>query len=294
MRYYAIISCLLLTSVCMAASGADSLRPEAARDAYAKEGYKLVWSDEFNIDGRPDPNNWTYEHGFVRNGEFQWYQPENAFCENGRLVIEGRREKVPNPQYEPESRDWKQNRKEADYTSACVKTKGLREWTYGRFEIRAKIQTQPGLWPAIWTLGRQRRWPACGEIDIMEYYDHSILANACWAADLSETGGGQQSKWDTVKKPLSEFNDPDWDSKVHIWQMDWDQDAVKLFLDGELLNTIEIEQSIDPQTGITPLREPHYILLNLAIGGNYGGDPSHTKFPTRYEIDYVRVYQKHP
>lgn len=252
----------------------------------AAEGYTLVWSDEFDVDGRPNSENWTYEDGFVRNEELQWYQPENAFCENGWLVIEGRRQTVPNPRYDPQSRDWKRSRQEAHYTAASLKTSGLQEWLYGRFEIRARIDRRPGLWPAIWTLGSARGWPGCGEIDIMEYYDDSILANACWA------GQRRGPQWDSSKKPVDAFNDPDWGSKVHVWRMDWDADKIELYVDDALLNTIEIEKTLNPRTGITPFREPHYLLLNLAIGGTQGGDPSETTFPSRYEIDYVRVYQK--
>jgi beta-glucanase (GH16 family) len=281
---------LCLTAGFVLLAGGCATEPFSSSDnvlsVYKDDGYRLVWADEFNTDGRPDPANWTYENGFVRNEELQWYQPENAVCEDGWLVIEGRRETVPNPRYEPGSRRWQRRREQAEYTSACLKTIGLREWLYGRFEIRAKIETRPGLWPAIWTLGSARGWPACGEIDIMEYYDDSILANACWAE------GRRRAQWDTVKIPLSEFNDPDWGDKVHIWRMDWDADKIEIFVDGELLNTIEIEKTINSRTGITPFREPHYILLNLAIGGTRGGDPSKTGFPSRYEIDYVRVYQK--
>ncbi len=261
---------------------------------YAAEGYALVWSDEFNTDGPPDPNNWTHEQGFMRNQELQWYQLDNAFCENGWLIIEGRRENLSNPQYDPESRRWQRSREQAEYTSACLKTVGLQEWLYGRFEIRARIDTRPGLWPAIWTLGSARGWPGCGEIDIMEYYDDSILANACWVGGQSERRRGQRAVWDGAKKPISEFNDPAWGSKIHVWRMDWDENAIQLFVDDTLLNTIEIEKTINERSGITPFREPHYLLLNLAIGGDRGGDPSQTTFPSRYEIDYVRVYQKQP
>ena len=258
---------------------------EAAR-AYAEAGYRLVWADEFNTDGQPNPDNWTYEHGFVRNEELQWYQPENAFCEDGWLIIEGRRETVDNPLYEPDSRYWKRRRKQAAYTSACLTSSGLQEWRYGRFEIRAKIETQPGLWPAIWTLGSARGWPACGEIDIMEYYDHSILANACWSE------GGREAVWDGRKIPLSELGGDDWGGRAHVWRMDWDAETIRIFVDGRLLNTIEIDKTVHPRLGISPFREPHYILLNLAIGGTRGGDPSQTPFPAQYKIDYVRVYQK--
>ncbi len=249
--------------------------------------YVLVWADEFNEDGRPNPANWTYEHGFVRNEELQWYQPENAFCEGGMLIIEARRERVPNPRYTPDSRSWRRSRQYAEYTSACLKRPGLGEWKYGRFLIRAKIDARPGLWPAIWTLGSARGWPGCGEIDIMEYYRGLILANACW------DGGGGRPAWDDLKKPIEAFGDPDWSKKFHIWRMDWDEAEIRLYVDDLLLNTIDLSKTINnDDERANPFHEPHYILLNMAIGGTQGGDPLGTAFPARFEVDYVRVYQK--
>ncbi|MDI6447859.1 glycoside hydrolase family 16 protein [Anaerobaca lacustris] len=253
------------------------------------DGYKLVWADEFNKDGWPDPNHWVYEHGFVRNEELQWYQPDNARCENGLLVIEARRERLPNPNYDPDGTNWRRSRPYAEYTSACLKTAGLHNWTFGRFEMRGRIDTHAGLWPAFWTLGSARPWPGCGEIDIMEYYRGMLLANACWASERRWV-----AIWDDLKKPITDFGDPDeWSSKFHVWRMDWDRDNIKLYIDGELLNTIELSKTINRTPDrANPFHEPHYILLNLAIGGTNGGDPSATEFPARFEIDYVRVYRK--
>ena len=253
------------------------------------DGYKLVWADEFNRDGRPDPNNWGYEHGFVRNEELQWYQPDNARCENGMLVIEARQERLPNPNHDPDSNSWRRSRPHAEYTSACLKTSGLHNWTFGRFEMRGRIDTRAGLWPAFWTLGSARPWPGCGEIDIMEYYRGMLLANACWASERRWV-----AIWDDLKKPIIDFGDPDeWSSKFHVWRMDWDKDRIRLYVDDELLNTIELSKTINRTPDrANPFHEPHYILLNLAIGGTNGGDPSATEFPARFEIDYVRVYQR--
>lgn len=279
-----------ITTGCLAAVFFVSGCGQNARvqDLPELEGYTLVWADEFDQDGRPNPDNWTYEHGFVRNEELQWYQPDNAFCEDGLLVIEGRREKVINPNYEPGSRDWKRGREYAEYTSACLKTVGLQEWKFGRFLIRAKIEATPGLWPAIWTLGSARGWPGCGEIDIMEYYRGMILANACW-----ESGQRWRPTWDDSRTPVEEFGGPKWDDQFHLWRMDWDEKEIKLYLDDRLLNTIDLTQTINnDRERANPFHEPHYLLLNLAIGGQQGGDPSNVTFPTRYEIDYVRVYQK--
>jgi beta-glucanase (GH16 family) len=250
--------------------------------------YKLVWSDEFNKDGRPDPNNWTYERGFVRNQELQWYQPDNATCQNGLLIIEGRRERRQNPRYSSNSRDWRRSREYAEYTSSSLTTRRLHSWKFGRFEMRGRIDTRPGLWPAFWTLGIKGPWPANGEIDIMEYYRGVLLANAAWAGERRWT-----AQWDDSRKPITEFNDPNWSEKFHIWRMDWDADSMKLYVDDLLLNQVDLKETISKNgDGKNPFRQRHYIILNLAIGGTSGGDPSDTKFPAKFEVDYVRIYQK--
>jgi beta-glucanase (GH16 family) len=249
--------------------------------------YKLVWADEFDKDGPPDPCSWTYERGFVRNEELQRYQPDNARCENGLLIIEARRERKQNPNYDPNSGNWKRNREYADYTSASVTTRGLHSWMFGRFEMRGRIDTRPGLWPAFWTLGVEGRWPSCGEIDIMEYYQEMLLANAAWAAEKPAV-----AEWDDIRVPITDFNDPDWSMKFHIWRMDWDVNSIKLYVDERLLNTIDLQKTSNKDKyGKNPFRQPHYIILNLAVGGSRGGDPSNTKFPAKFEIDYVRIYR---
>jgi len=260
----------------------------SSSNSKSSTGLKLVWSDEFNEEGRPDPNNWTYERGFVRNQELQWYQPENALCENGMLIIEGRRERKENPRYSADGRDFRQNREYAEYTSASLTTRRLHSWKFGRFEMRGRIDTRPGLWPAFWTLGIEGPWPSNGEIDIMEYYRGVLLANAAWATEKRWV-----AKWDDSKKPITEFNDPNWSEKFHIWRMDWDSDSIKLYVDDMLLNEVDLSKTINKDgEGKNPFHQPHYIILNLAIGGKAGGDPSNTKFPAKFEVDYVRIYQK--
>jgi len=253
-------------------------------------GMKLVWNEEFNYSGKPDTAFWVYETGFVRNKELQWYQPDNANCTDGLLIIEGRKEKIKNPNFIAGSNDWETNREYAEYTSSSIQTRGHRQWLFGRFEIRARIDTSCGAWPAIWTLGTTREWPSNGEIDIMEFYRYkgipTVLANFAW-------GTNQQylAKWADLKKPLTDFTatDRDWTKKFHVWRMDWNKDSINLFLDNQLLNTVLLCKTLNPD-GFNPFYQPHYLLLNLALGGN-GGDPSKSRFPIRYEIDYVRVYQ---
>ncbi len=259
-------------------------------DIKSPEGYDLVWSDEFNTEGKPNDKFWSYEHGFVRNQELQWYQSDNATIANGVLVIEGRREKVKNKEWDENSNNWKKNRKYAAYTSSCIITRNKFEFQYGIMEVKAKIDTSMGMWPAIWTLGVKNRWPSNGEVDQLEYYridgDAYILANAAWANEK------MQAVWDSEKIPITYFldKDPQWPQKFHVWKMDWTQDYIKLYLDDELINAVDLCKTLNADD-TNPFHQPQYILLNLALGSN-GGDPSCTKFPKKYIVDYVRVFQK--
>ena len=260
--------------------------------------YQLVWSDEFDVEGKPSTE-WSFESGFVRNEELQWYQSDNAYVKDGCLVIEGRKECFKNPHYEVGSSDWRKNRKFTHYTSSSLTTKFSQQFLYGRFEIRAKIPVASGAWPAFWLQGNKWEWPNNGEIDILEYYikdgQPSILANACWGS--SERWKGV---WDSAVIPFSHFTekDPYWADKFHIWRMDWDKDFIRIYLDDELLNEIDLSktqnQGYDGNTE-NPFANDvagfkHYLLLNLAIGSN-GGEPDDSQFPLCYYIDYVRVYQ---
>jgi len=250
--------------------------------------YKLVWADEFSTDGPVNSENWSYETGFVRNEENQWYQPENAFCKNGFLIIEAKKTHEPNPNYDSGSKNWAKNRQFIDYTSAAIETAGKKSWRYGRFVMRGRINTAMGLWPAFWTLGEKGEWPSNGEIDIMEFYNHNLLANIAVG-----TATPYHALWYSTRKPVATFNDKQWTEKFHIWRMDWDKDSIALFVDDILLNKVAMKQLYNRDgSGINPFNQPHFMLLNLAVGGLNGGDPSATAFPNRFEVDYVRVYQK--
>jgi beta-glucanase (GH16 family) len=257
-----------------------------AQEPAGYSGYSLVWADEFNGEGQPDPSKWTYERGFVRNQELQWYTSENARVAGGVLVIEARRERVPNPSFVAAAAEWQRNREFAEYTSASLLTRGLHSWQHGRFEMRARIDTRDGLWPAFWTLGVTGEWPHNGEIDIMEYYRGMLLANVAW-------GGPRrwQPIWADTRKPIASFG-AGWSAAFHVWRMDWDARTIVLSVDGLRLNQVDLSRTINQDgTNRNPFDQPHYVLLNLAVGGTQGGDPSKTEFPARFEIDYVRVYQ---
>ncbi len=232
-------------SVVVGALAVVAARPTSA--PVQERDFRLVWADDFDADGPPNPANWTYERGFVRNQELQWYQPQNARVEHGLLVIEARRERVPNPNYDPTSSDWKRNRATAEYTSASVTTRGLHSFTYGRFEMRARIDTRAGMWPAFWTVGVNGRWPHNGEIDIMEFYRSMLLANVAW-------GGPQPGRavWADTRTPMATFP-TDWSQQFHVWRMDWDEQAIKLFVDDRQLNNVDLRRTINQDgSGVNP------------------------------------------
>lgn len=290
------VLCTLAMTQSVSAQGTDIEVPE---------GYKLLWSEEFDKEGAVDPAKWCFEKGFVRNHELQWYQEENASVQRGLLTIEARPENRPNPLYEEGSNEWRKKRPTITCTSASINTRGKFSFLYGRLEVRARIPDGYGSWPAIWLLGDTLGWPACGEIDVMEYYRTiggtstigqasrnvpSILANACWS-----NVPGRNPIWNSKVIPLAHFTekDPFWTSLFHIWRMDWDEHYIRIYLDDELLNEIDLSQTVNrSRDGINPFHHPQYILLNLAIGGDNGGQVSPDGYPLRYDVDYVRVFQK--
>lgn len=256
--------------------------------------YALVWSDEFNGTGAVNASDWTFENGFVRNEELQWYQSANAIQQDGNLVIEGRKENQfnsrLNPNYIQGSTNWKTSRQYINYTSSSIKTVGKQSWLYGRFEIRAKITNLTGTWPAIWTLGNSCEWPSNGEVDIMENYGGNVLANFAWG-----TNTRWSARWDSAKPPVNTFvnKDPNWLDKFHIWTLDWDENRMSIYLDGELLNEVDLNTTINGTancSGQNPFKQKQYLLLNLALGAA-GGKVDNLSFPTQYLVDYVRVYQ---
>lgn len=254
------------------------------------QSWKLVWADEFDKPGLPDPQRWSYEEGFIRNREAQYYtraRAENARVEGGVLIIEARRERFPNALFQPGSPLWQRSREFAEYTSASVTTERTASWLYGRIEVRAKLPSGRGVWPAIWMLGINRRqvgWPRCGEIDIMEYVGFepdTIHANIHTEAynHVKKTGKGARIR---VEKPYADF---------HVYALEWTPEQLDFFVDERNYFTY-----INEKTGpaVWPFDQPFYLILNVAIGGSWGGQKGidDTIFPQRMEVDYVRVFQR--
>ncbi len=252
--------------------------PEKAlrRDAYfAKTKRKLVWSDEFNYTGLPDAQKWGYDVGGNGwgNNELQYYtlaDTNNAVVRKGILTITARKEPKENRQY----------------TSARLVTRGKAEWTYGRIEIRAKLPKGRGTWPAIWMLGsniKEAGWPKCGEIDIMEHvgYDPDTLVGTIHTQSYNHVKGTQKSKKIFIKNPYTEF---------HVYAVDWTPEKMDFLLDGVTYLSIPNEHKTVNEW---PFDKPEYLLLNVAVGGNWGGTKGvdESVFPTAMEVDYVRIYQ---
>jgi beta-glucanase (GH16 family) len=271
----------------------------AASPGQRRSGWKLVWRDEFSEPTCPDKAKWVFEHGFVRNKELQWYEPGNASCRHGVLDIEARPARKRNPDYDPGSSDWTRDRRFASYTSASMATK--RSFTYGRFEMRARIDTSRGTWPAFWTLGpgacpgRSTRsrpcvgWPESGEVDIMEYYRRMLKANVCKPAETWE-----MCRWSSAERSLASLGGDAWSRAFHVWAMQWNARTIDLYLDGKLVNQFAVSDAVRPGERNPYLNRPQYLLLSLALGGTHGGDPTHGKYPAHFEVDYVRVYQHQP
>ena len=271
---------LYLITICILALFAQS-----CQTAQSKE-WNLVWFDEFNYQGLPDTTKWDYEEGFVRNKESQYYtkgRSENARVENGVLVIEGKKEKFANLRYRKESNNWMEKVEYADYTSAALITQNKASWKYKRIEVRAKLAQGKGMWPAIWTLGKninKVNWPRCGELDIMEFVGkdpNRIHANAHFSVDGKHRMDGDKLQ---EESPYDVF---------HLYAIEWYEDHIDFFFDETKYHTFIIDKAGKGENN--PFRKPHYLLINLALGGSWGGPIDDTVLPQKFLIDYVRVYE---
>jgi beta-glucanase (GH16 family) len=242
----------------------------------------LVMQDEFDVDGAPDSALWSYDVGVGSgndgwgNNELQYYtdRTENVTVENGYLLITAREESFNG----------------SNYTSARIKSEGLFEQAYGRFEARIKVPYGKGYWPAFWLLGNdcdQNIWPQCGELDIMEY-----LGDQPTTIFGSAHGPGF-SAGNAISKEYTLVNDR-FDTGFHVFGIEWAPDYVNYYVDNVLYQQITKQDVLEKTNGQGEwvFDHPFYIILNVAIGGNLPGPPnSETVFPQTMLVDYVRVYQ---
>lgn len=238
-------------------------------------GYALVWSDEFDTTGLPDATRWDYDTARNSVGWFnteqQYYaqaRSENATVSNGRLQITARLEALSS------ASDWGGQR----YTSARLVTRGKAEWTYGFFDVRAKLPCGRGTWPAIWTLGSRGAWPDDGEIDLMEHVGSN--PNRVFGTVHTRESGGRGTG--------AAIQVPDACTAFHNYQLHWTPESIAIGIDG-----VEYYRYANPLAGAAtwPFDAPQYLLLNIAIGGSLGGSIDDANFPVTMEIDHVRVYQ---
>jgi beta-glucanase (GH16 family) len=229
-----------------------------------------VWSDEFDKDGLPDPASWTFEtwgnHIGWGNQELEYYtfqNPENGHVSGGKLFITALKKIDPS---DPDKHE---------YTSARLLTQGKRSWTYGFFEVRAKLPGGQGTWPAIWTGGERCCWPDNGEIDLMEQAgDFTGVMGS-----VHVTGNVQINRWAFPGDLFNEF---------HNYQLTWTPEQLVISVDGQPFAVWANEHT---GYGQWPYDNPQFLILNLAIGGAMGGTVN-TTFPRTMEVEYVRVYQK--
>lgn len=231
---------------------------------------ELLWSDEF--DGASlDTSVWNFELGDGcpalcgwGNNERQFYTKSNHRLEEGKLIITARRDS-------------------SGYTSTRITTKGKREFQYGRIEARAKLPVGKGVWPAFWMLGSnisEAGWPRCGEIDILEYVGREpgqVFTSLHTADSHGNTVNTQKTLFEGIEEGF------------HTYAAEWTAERIAFFVDGQLVYTFEPEQRTEE---VWPFDQPFYLLLNLAIGGNFGGpEVDDGIFPQEFVVDYVRVYR---
>ena len=224
--------------VVVACGGNSSTPSQAPTPVPGTGAWTLVFSDEFDTAGAPDPSKWGYELGYIRNDEKQYYtsRAENVRVEGGNLVVEGRKESFQG----------------FGYTSASINTLGHFEFQYGKVEVRAKLPAGVGMWPAIWTLGVNRRtvgWPACGEIDIMENvgFEPARIHGSVHTTTYNHTKGTQKTATVDIAPPSNDF---------HVYTMEWYRDRIDVSVDGQKFFSFRNEGAGTP---VWPFDAPQYL-----------------------------------
>jgi beta-glucanase (GH16 family) len=262
-------SLLLLLASCKDASS-NPQDPDSTQ-------WTLVWSDEFDYSGFPDSTKWGYDIGGNGwgNNELQYYTSEllNARVENGNMIIEAHRHEGSQP----------------EYSSARVVSRGKGDWTYGRFETRAKLPSGRGTWPAIWMLPTEWTygnggWPDNGEIDIMEHVGYDL-------GNIHASTHCHTYNWPNNTQKTAIINIPGPQTNFHTYVLEWSPEKIEIYVD-----SIKYFTSENEGTGwqAWPFDKDFHFILNIAIGGNWGGQQGidNSIFPQKMEIDFVRVYKK--
>lgn len=274
MRNFTFFTILLL----MLAACTNSPKEKIAGNSGSNSEWQLVWSDEFDTDGLPDTTKWNYDtrgnsYGWGNN-EKQWYtvaDADNAFISGGVLTITALNESTSGK----------------DYSSARLTSKGKGDWRYCKVEVRAKLPVGKGTWPAIWMLPSENtygNWPKSGEIDIMEHvgYDPDTIHSTIHTEFYNHTIGTQVGK---------EFYLPTATTEFHVYQLEWDEKEIRSYVDDQQYFGFTGNGT---GFGAWPFDQPFHLILNLAIGGGWGGQQGidDTLFPHQFQVDYVRIYQK--
>lgn len=280
-----ILAAMIAAQPPTASEEKSSLTPAAELPHRAPAGYELVFADEFNTNGAPDPSKWSYDtrrnaEGWYNN-ELQYYaanRPENARIENGTLIIEAR--------HDGASMADRADYSGQQYSSARLFTHGKAAWTYGFFEIRAKLPCGRGTWPAIWMLPEDPEvvWPEGGEIDIMEHvgYDPNVIHHSVHTKAFNFGRGTQKTTSHKLETACTNF---------HRYQLLWTAEGLLFGVDDAPKFAFKKLRSSKSRW---PFDEPMHLLLNIAVGGDWGGRKGIDKdaLPQRMQIDHVRVYQK--
>lgn len=226
----------------------------------------LYWSDEFNVDGAPDPTKWGYDTGGGGwgNSELEYYttRSNNAIVQQGVLKIMAIKESYGG----------------CDYTSARLISKGKFDFEYGKVEVRAKLPSGVGTWPAIWMLGSDistAGWPSCGEIDIMEHRGSELNKIFGTLHYPGRSGGNADGSTTVISNAITEF---------HVYSVDWTASYIKIYVDDQLFHTVVNSASI-------PFNHNFFFILNIAMGGTFGGTVDTSFSSCTMEIDYIRVYK---
>lgn len=296
LRGFVLIVLIVLMALNMSACGDGNLNSdgyantdsEGGDSPYVPEGYELVWADEFNTNGLPDESKWVYD---TEANAFGWYNDElqyyavrrlaNSQVSDGKLSITAHIANKETLAYGPDYTDTTvPDYGGQEYTSARLITRGKADWTYGFFEIRAKMPCGLGTWPAIWMLGIGDSWPDDGEIDIMEHVGKDPTTIYGTIHNLSTLGTNGDGSSIQVDDACSNFHD---------YQLTWTPDSLEIGVDGIIYHIYAKQPGAGYESW--PFDAPQYLILNLAIGGDMAGPVDDSILPKSMEVDYVRVYQ---